>query len=156
VLAGEPFSDHPRSVCPVIGSLLRSYNDAIDDARRQTLIEYAPAIVGTRAATGVQEQRTAKVLAWTAARRRRRWALLLPAPLRRIGALATRDSVGSEAVRALRRHSDSTHEQVLELVRDLIATSAEAPVCEEPFLPDGSGVRAQPEQHAAVPSLIAG
>ena len=27
MLAGEPFSDHPESVCPVIGSFLRAYND---------------------------------------------------------------------------------------------------------------------------------
>ena len=25
MLAGEPFSDHPESVCPVIGSFLRAY-----------------------------------------------------------------------------------------------------------------------------------
>jgi hypothetical protein len=34
MLAGEPFSDHPRSVCPVIGSFLRAYNDRIDDGRQ--------------------------------------------------------------------------------------------------------------------------
>ena len=37
LLAGEPFSDHPASVCPVIGSLMRAYNDAVDDDRRQDL-----------------------------------------------------------------------------------------------------------------------
>jgi hypothetical protein len=37
MLAGEPFSDHPHSVCPVIGSFLRTYNDSIDDQRRQDL-----------------------------------------------------------------------------------------------------------------------
>ena len=35
MLAGEPFSDQPASVCPVIGSFLRAYNDSIDDGRRQ-------------------------------------------------------------------------------------------------------------------------
>jgi hypothetical protein len=37
MLAGEPFSDHPQAVCPVIGSFLRAYNDRIDDRRRQDL-----------------------------------------------------------------------------------------------------------------------
>src|SRR5947209_10781009 len=34
MLAGEPFTDHPQTVCPVIGSFLRAYNDSIDDERR--------------------------------------------------------------------------------------------------------------------------
>jgi hypothetical protein len=33
--AGEPFTDHPLSVCPVIASFLRTYNDSIDSERRQ-------------------------------------------------------------------------------------------------------------------------
>jgi hypothetical protein len=37
ILADEPFSDHPRSECPMIGSFLRAYNDRIDDGRRQDL-----------------------------------------------------------------------------------------------------------------------
>ena len=42
MLAGEPFNDHPRSVCPVIGSFLRAYNDRIDDGRRQDLTPTRP------------------------------------------------------------------------------------------------------------------
>ncbi len=41
MLAGETFTDHPESVCPVIGSLLRAYNDRLDDDRRQDLYRYA-------------------------------------------------------------------------------------------------------------------
>ena len=41
MLAGEPFSDHPRCACPVIGSFLRAYNDSVDDDRRQDLYAYA-------------------------------------------------------------------------------------------------------------------
>ena len=48
MLAGERFDDHPRSVCPVIGMVLRSYNDGIDDARRQDLYGLAAQVVGTR------------------------------------------------------------------------------------------------------------
>jgi hypothetical protein len=48
MLAGEPFSDHPRSVCPVTGAFLRTYNDSIDDDRRQALYAYASKVVGSR------------------------------------------------------------------------------------------------------------
>ena len=41
MLAGEPFSDRPQAVCPVIGAYLRSYNDVVDDERRQDLYRYA-------------------------------------------------------------------------------------------------------------------
>ncbi|HEU4974827.1 MAG TPA: hypothetical protein VFT50_07020 [Baekduia sp.] len=47
MLAGERFSDHPRAVCPVIGSYLRRYNDGAPDDRRQDLLPVAAAIVGT-------------------------------------------------------------------------------------------------------------
>ena len=49
MLAGEPFNDHPASVCPVLGSVLRSYNDSVDDDARQDLYAYAARVVGTRA-----------------------------------------------------------------------------------------------------------
>lgn len=49
MLAGERFSDHPRSVCPVIGRYLRALNDGLDDERRQELYALAAAAVGTAA-----------------------------------------------------------------------------------------------------------
>jgi hypothetical protein len=57
MLAGEPFTDHPASVCPVIGSFLRSYNDLVDDGRRQDLYAYASRVVGSRADSTVQSAR---------------------------------------------------------------------------------------------------
>jgi hypothetical protein len=47
MLAGEPFSDHPRSVCRVVGALLRGTNDRLDDTARQRLYGYAAEAVGT-------------------------------------------------------------------------------------------------------------
>jgi hypothetical protein len=47
MLAGERFSDHPRSVCPVIGRYLRTLNDGLGDERRQDLYALAAAVVGT-------------------------------------------------------------------------------------------------------------
>ena len=48
MLAGEPFSDRPRSVCPVIAGFLRAYNDGLDDDRRQDLYAYAARAVDSR------------------------------------------------------------------------------------------------------------
>jgi hypothetical protein len=57
MLAGERFTDHPRSVCPVIASFLRAYNDAIDDERRQDLYRCAADVVGTRASRATERAR---------------------------------------------------------------------------------------------------
>ena len=57
MLAGERFSDHPVSVCPIIGALLRAYNDDIDEPRRHDLYRYAAESVGTRASYAIQVRR---------------------------------------------------------------------------------------------------
>ena len=56
MLAGEPFSDRPQAVCPVIGAYLRSYNDVVDDERRQDLYRYASEAIEccTRSATRIR------------------------------------------------------------------------------------------------------
>jgi hypothetical protein len=48
MLAGERFSDHPAAVCPVIAAFLRTYNDLVEDDRRQELYAYASLAIGTR------------------------------------------------------------------------------------------------------------
>src|ERR687894_3251435 len=64
MLAGEPFSDRPRCVDPVIAGFLRTYNDGIDDRRRQDLYPLAADVVGTRAVTSVQSERARLCLRW--------------------------------------------------------------------------------------------
>ena len=77
MLAEEPFSDHPPSVCPVIGAFLRVYNDAVDDDRRQDLYGYAAKVVGSRASEEVTAARAAVLAERTRQLRtaRRRWPL---------------------------------------------------------------------------------
>jgi hypothetical protein len=65
MLAGERFSDAPRSVCPVIGAFLRTYNDRLDDDRRQDLYRYAAAVVGTRSNRATERLRAEMCVAWT-------------------------------------------------------------------------------------------
>ena len=127
MLAGEPFSDHPHSVCPVIGGFLRPYNDSIDDQRRQDLYDYAAKIVGSRAADEVQHARAERLAAWTSELQRRRWTRLLALPPR-LQALARNpqpDAIGSHAVRAIPKHDDQTHTEVLALIDELLTIGAD-------------------------------
>ncbi len=124
MLAGEPFGDHPASVCPVIGSLLRAYNDSVDDAMRQDLYEYAAKVVGSRAGAEVQRLRAERVAAWSSQLLLRRLSRFLPsAAARRICRLRTPplDSVGTHAVRLIPRHTARGHADVLALVDELLA-----------------------------------
>jgi hypothetical protein len=69
MLAGERFSDRPASVCPIIGGLLRVYNDNLDDERRGDLYRYAAEAVGTRGEFGLQLRRAKLAIAWARASR---------------------------------------------------------------------------------------
>jgi hypothetical protein len=116
MLAGEPFSDHPRSACPVIGAFLRAYNDGLPDDRRQDLYAYAAKVVGTASGRKIRRARARMCLEWFAQqsagdRRPSRISLLL--------AGWSLGSVGRAAARAARSSSES-HASVLELIDRLI------------------------------------
>jgi hypothetical protein len=66
MLAGEPFSDRPESVCPVIAGFLRSYNDHVGQLRRQDLYVYAARAVGTRTDPATERQRAQMCMRWAA------------------------------------------------------------------------------------------
>jgi hypothetical protein len=135
MLAGESFNDHPASVCPVLGSLLRSYNDSVDDNARQDLYAYAARVVGTRSSADVERRRSEFVTAWTYERRYRRLRRFMPGfAARRLCQLRTLslESIGTQAVRQIPRHTDETHRAMLSLVDELLAITprdreAEAP-----------------------------
>jgi hypothetical protein len=122
MLAGEPFSDHPESVCPVIGSFLRAYNDALDDERRQDLYLYASRVVGSRASEGVQRARSERLAEW-ARERQPRWRRALPCLTRRSVRESAQalEAAGAHAARAIRRHTDQSHAQALALIDELLA-----------------------------------
>jgi hypothetical protein len=124
MLAGEPFTDHPASVCPVIGSFLRSYNDSIDEDRRQALYDYASKVVGSRACSKTQQARAARLAEWAQeTQRRRRGLALLHRPIRAVGGLRRPpvDAIGTYAVHSIRRHTDQTHASALALIDELLA-----------------------------------
>lgn len=121
MLAGEPFSDHPGSVCPVIAAVLRAYNDWVDDERRQELYGYAAKVVGSRASTRIERARARQMITWIAAPPPGRIRRLLPRP-RAIAPWPPYDALGSQAVRVLARRGN----------RDLLA-------CVDRLLEIGSG-----------------
>jgi hypothetical protein len=72
MLAGERFTDHPRTVCPVIAGFLRGYNDLMPDGQHDELYAYASLVVGTRASRAVRRRRARRILEWGRPRTRRR------------------------------------------------------------------------------------
>jgi hypothetical protein len=63
-LAGEPHSDSPACVSPVLTSFCVSFNDALDDENRQRLRPYLARTIGTRG-DGLGEQRSWMAMDWT-------------------------------------------------------------------------------------------
>jgi hypothetical protein len=128
MLAGEPFSDHPVSVCPVIGSCLRAYNDWIDDDRRQDLYRYASRVVGTRAPQEIQRARADRVIAWAGEAARRRWSrFLLVRGMFALMLWPQPDDLGSRMVQAVATRRRGSHPEVLGLIDELIGMGSRPP-----------------------------
>ena len=132
MLAGEPFSDRPRCVDPVIAGFLRTYNDGIDDRRRQDLYPLASAVVGSRTVPSIQAERARMCLHWAQSRYgtgRRGVRRLLPRrpllPDGRLGDDAAGTLAGRVAVKqATKRRAEGAHEAAVAFVRELLAVSA--------------------------------
>jgi hypothetical protein len=129
MLADEPFSDHPKSACPVIGAFLRDYNDSVPADYRQDLYRYAAAVVGTRGSISVQRARAEHLSAWTSEMRRRRYATFVPNVVARALSRLLRppsgiDALAMDAVRSLGGQTEQTHAAVLALIDELVAIGA--------------------------------
>jgi hypothetical protein len=124
MLAGEPFSDRPDSVCPVIAAFLRTHNDRLDDPRRQDLYAYAARVVNTAGDPALNAARSRRCLSFAQDRLEERRARglgrwLRPARLRPNPGIGA-DAVGVFAARAIGRIDDSAHRAALALVDQLI------------------------------------
>jgi hypothetical protein len=121
MLAGERFTDRPKSVCPLIGAVLRTYNDNVDDARRQDLYRFAAEAVGTRGDYALERARVEVALQAAREATPRR-----PEPARDAGPEEIAEYVvESMANRAYsryrsRRWDDASHERMVALVERLI------------------------------------
>jgi hypothetical protein len=124
MLAGEPFTDQPESVCPVIGSFLRAYNDVVDDRRRQDLYAYASKVVGSTRSAAVQRARADRLATWALEmRQRRRTRWFVPRCLRGIGAERHPpiDVLGLHAARSISRPTADRHAAALAVIDELLA-----------------------------------
>ena len=124
MLAGERFSDHPKSVSRVIAGFLRAYNDAIDRDRRRDLFACAAAVVGTHGSRATERARLDRMLAtlddlgvpW------RGRALLDRLPSRG----PCPETIGRRLARALATR-DHGHQRALTLVDELVAIDRAPP-----------------------------
>jgi hypothetical protein len=145
MLAGEPFSDEPRSVCPVIAEFLRTYNDQVDDERRQDLYPYASLVVGTREEAAAERRRADLCLEWwlasSSARRvqLRRFLWMLPP------SSAARDVEVAHRTARWAAGSPKRHRAALELVETLVGQS---PMRVEAVWPDDQPVAERRERAA--------
>jgi hypothetical protein len=128
MLAGESFTDHPRSVCPVVASYLRALNDLVDDDARQLLYPYASRAVGTVADAAVRQRRVERCReALESLRSSRRGALrrLVEGARRRPGdgSPISLEHFTLSVVRVLRRSGPGWQRRALALADELIAAS---------------------------------
>ena len=62
--AGEPHTDHPACVSPVLSAFGRSWNDALPDDERQKLKPYVPRLVGTSGDAAADTRRAWMTTDW--------------------------------------------------------------------------------------------
>jgi hypothetical protein len=142
MLAEEPFSDHPRSVCPVIGAFLRAYNDGLPDDRRQELYEYAAKVVGSAGSRSTRRARARLCLEWLAMRSP---GVKKPRRLSLLFAGWTLGSVGRAAARASRSSGDM-HRSVLRMLDQMISVGSSPAEPAAPVL-EGVGASGRPLSH---------
>jgi hypothetical protein len=124
MLAGEPFTDRPESVCPVVAAFLRAYNDAIDDRRRHDLYRYAATAVGTRASATVTRRRAQRCL--EELRAQRRWPFgTLATPRAVPSSVPGMERLAGHLAREVQRSGIGGHSRALRIADALIAIGAE-------------------------------
>src|SRR4051794_35742743 len=125
MLAGEPFSDRPRSVSRTLAATLRGYNDGLDDVRRQALKHYAAAAIGTACGRDAERRRRRLLRAWTG--ELRGTGGVMAALGRRLAAIDPAQVASNVALRVRRDEDAELHQRMLDLFDALIAVATNAP-----------------------------
>ncbi len=120
-VAGEPWSDHPQCACPVIGTFMRSWNDALpnDDERTRLLMPLIPRLVGTRSTKAIEDRRAMMAADWLVRTH-------TPAWLRLAGLTAQADAIASLPEITSMAQIPSIREPLEAVRRDAAAAGAAA------------------------------
>ena len=132
MLAGEPFSDHPDAVAPTVASVLRACNDGLDDRRRQGLLRFASASVGTSASRQAEKDRRRLIDAWIGVDDRGGWRAALT---RRLDAADPYFCIREAARRVADHDDEQLHRRLIALLDGLVASHVTAltpPCCAHP------------------------
>jgi len=132
MLAAEPFSDEPSCVCPVIAEFLRTYNDRVDDDRRQDLYGFAALAVCTRESPAVERRRANRCLEWWLEQAAPRHRQLRRALWKLTPSSAMRDIEIAHRAARWAAASDDRHAAALALVEALVGS---APITVDAELP---------------------
>lgn len=123
MLAEEPFSDRPRNASPVVGAFLRTYNDGLDDERRQDLYSLASQIVGSASCRSVERERASRCLEFA-----RSLGADIPAGRGAVGIASAEGSGSWAAIAALASGpSPEVHSRALRFARELIGIAPAPP-----------------------------
>ena len=96
LFAGEPFSDCPECVDPVIARFGRSWNDGMrSDEEREQLKQYIPLIVGTAGSLELSEKRSWMAFDWLVRVHLPAWLALTPSLVSHAKALAALPEIAS-------------------------------------------------------------
>ena len=79
-LAGEPWSDHPACVSPVLAAFGRTWTDGLrnDEERTRLLLPFAQRLIGTVSTPEVEERRSYLALDWLIRTHTPAWLRLVP------------------------------------------------------------------------------
>lgn len=136
---GEPWSDHPACVCPVLGAFGRAWNDGLrsDEKRTGLLLPLLPKLIGTGGSTpAVQKRRAYMAFDWLVRVCAPYWMDLVPqlrshaAALRDLeeitGVVKVREPIRAACAAALSTTSDRNFYLGLLAVRESAAGAANA------------------------------
>jgi hypothetical protein len=135
----------------VLAAVLRRYNDALDDRRRQDLYAYAAIAVGTRGSARLERARAEHLRRWISERTPRRWhRWLLPAYVL-AGGEPSVDVLAERAVHRISRHDPRAHAVMLGLIDELLALDPRQRAA-IPALPDAHARASTPPARSREPS----
>lgn len=144
MLAGEPFTDRPRTVCRVIAAVLRCCNDRFDSTTRQLLFRYAADSVGTAGNARVSATRVGHCAEAVRGRIRHGWILrwmrrAITPPEDPLG--PELEGFAADVVRSYPKSPEGARE-LLALVDELLAIRPEPaiPAIDRPVAPTPSGL----------------